>query len=98
LGAVCVEALLWEAQNLMTKIVHIITRLDRGGSAENTRLTCHELSNKYEIFMVHGLSLESRMTDWKRESVERRIKKAEERGVKVIPTPSLICSSDRVKL
>jgi glycosyltransferase involved in cell wall biosynthesis len=78
----------------MIKVVHIITRLDRGGSAENTRLTCHELSNTYKQVLVHGLSRESRMTDWEKQSIDRRIRKAEERGVKVIPMPSLVRSID----
>jgi len=81
----------------MTKIVHIVTRLDRGGSAENTWLTCHELAEKYEIILVHGLSRESRMTDWESQSVQGRIKMAEERGVKVIPLPSLVRSIDPVQ-
>ncbi|MDY6989131.1 MAG: glycosyltransferase family 4 protein [Thermodesulfobacteriota bacterium] len=74
----------------MSKILHIITRLDRGGSAENTWLTCHELANKYELILVHGPSLESRMTHWEKQSVHGRIKIAEERGVKVISMPSLV--------
>jgi len=34
------------------KILHIITRLDMGGSAENTLLTCLELSRKYEMVLA----------------------------------------------
>lgn len=78
----------------MNKILHIITRLDRGGSAENTWLTCHELAKKYELILVHGLSRESRMTDWENQSVHGRIKIAEKRGVKVISVPSLVRSID----
>jgi len=74
----------------MHKILHIITRLDRGGSAENTLVTCLGLAEKYELVLVHGLSLESRMTDWEKQSVDSRIKGAMERGVKVIPFPSLV--------
>ncbi len=47
----------------MTKIIHIITRLDMGGAAQNTLHTCQELSDKYEMVFVHGLSHESRMTE-----------------------------------
>ncbi len=72
------------------KVIHIITRLDRGGSAQNTLLTCHELSKRYEIILAHGLSLESKMTGWEKQSVDRRVKEAEGRGVKVIPIPSLV--------
>ncbi|MCD4717783.1 MAG: glycosyltransferase family 4 protein [Desulfobacterales bacterium] len=74
----------------MAKILHIITRLDRGGSAENTLLTCLGLAEKYELVLVHGLSLESHMTDWEKQSVDSRIKEAMERGVNVIPVPSLV--------
>lgn len=74
----------------MTKILHIITRLDRGGSAENTLLTCLGLAEKYDIMLVHGFSLESHMTDWEKQSVDSRIREALARGVKVIPLGSLV--------
>ena len=53
----------------MTKILHIITRLDMGGSAQNTLLTCLKLSRKYEMVLVCGLSQESNMTDSERGAV-----------------------------
>jgi glycosyltransferase involved in cell wall biosynthesis len=74
----------------LNKIFHIITRLDRGGSAENTLLTCLGLAEKYELVLVHGLSLESHMTELEKQSVDSRIKEAMERGVNVIPAPSLV--------
>ena len=74
----------------MNKVVHIITRLDMGGSAQNTLLTCRELSRKYEIVLVHGLSIESQMTDREKETVDREINEAVERGVKVMAIPSLV--------
>lgn len=74
----------------MHKILHIITRLDRGGSAENTVLTCLGLREKYELVLVHGLSLESRMTDWEKQSVDSRIEEARALGVKVVAVPSLV--------
>jgi glycosyltransferase involved in cell wall biosynthesis len=79
------------------KIVHIITRLDRGGSAQNTLLTCQRLAGRYEVVLVHGLSLESKMTDWEKQSVERQIIKAREMGVKVIPVPSLVRRIDSAR-
>ena len=78
------------AKNVVNKILHILTRLDKGGSAENTLLTCLGLAEKYELVLVHGLSLESHMTDWEKQSVDRQIRKAEKGGVKVIPMPSLV--------
>ncbi len=65
----------------MTKILHIITRLDMGGSAQNTLLTCKKFSNKYEIILVHGLSYESRMTDLEKRTIEDGIKEAKTQGV-----------------
>ena len=63
------------------KVVHVITRLDRGGSAQNTLLTCLGLTERYELVLVHGLSLESQMTDWEKQSVDSGIEKALLMGV-----------------
>ena len=60
----------------MKKILHIITRLDMGGSAQNTLLTCKELSSKYEIILVHGLSHESGMSDLEKQIVDDKVEKA----------------------
>jgi glycosyltransferase involved in cell wall biosynthesis len=79
------------------KILHIITRLDMGGSAQNTLLTCKDLSGKYEIILVHGLSYESGMSDLEKKIVEDGIEKAKTRGVKVIPLPSLVRSIRPIK-
>jgi len=72
------------------KVVHVITRLDRGGSAQNTLLTCLGLTERYELVLVHGLSLESQMTDWEKKAVESGIKEANKRGIKVVAIPSLV--------
>jgi len=72
------------------KIIHIITRMDKGGSAQNTLLTCLALSGRYEQVLVHGLSLESQMTERERRSIDSAIKEAEKKGVKPIPIPSLV--------
>ena len=47
----------------MIKNLHVITRLDMGGSAQNTLLSCLGLADQYDMFLAHGLSLESRMTE-----------------------------------
>ena len=73
-----------------TKILHVITRLDRGGSAQNTLLTCLGLTERYELVLVHGLSLESQMTDWEKKAIESGIKEANTRGIKIVPIPSLV--------
>jgi glycosyltransferase involved in cell wall biosynthesis len=81
----------------MKKIIHIITRLDMGGSAQNTLLTCKKLSNKYEIILVHGLSYESRMTDLEKRIIEEGITEAKTQGVKVIALPAMARSIRPVK-
>jgi len=79
------------------KILHVITRLDRGGSAQNTLLTCLGLTERYELVLVHGLSLESKMTDLEVQAVYRGIERAKDRGIKVIPMPSLVRKIDPVQ-
>jgi UDP-N-acetylglucosamine:LPS N-acetylglucosamine transferase len=74
----------------LIKILHIITRLDMGGSAQNTLLTCRGLSDKYEIVLVHGLSLESNMTDAENCIVQKAIATARKSGVRFISLASLV--------
>lgn len=74
----------------MTKILHVITRLDMGGSAQNTLLTCHELGRKYEMVLVCGLSQESHMTESESAAVDSQIERARANGVKIIRIPSLL--------
>jgi glycosyltransferase involved in cell wall biosynthesis len=76
------------------KILHVITRLDSGGSAQNTLLTCLGLTERYELVLVHGLSFESKMTDLEEQAVYRGIERAKDRGVKVIPIPSVVRKID----
>ena len=73
------------------KMLHIITRLDMGGSAQNTLLSCLELSKKnYDVVLAHGLSVESRMTDLEQKSVQKQIRQAKGNGLRVIAIPSLV--------
>lgn len=72
------------------KILHIITRLDMGGSAQNTLLTCLKLSLKFEMVLVYGLSQESNMTDSERGAVDRQTNDARVNGVKIVQIPSLL--------
>ncbi|MBW2490931.1 MAG: glycosyltransferase family 1 protein, partial [Deltaproteobacteria bacterium] len=77
---------------MRNKIIHIITRLDMGGSAQNTLQTCKKLSGKYETILVHGPSHESRMTDIEKRIIEDDVGAARARGVKVITLPTMVCS------
>ena len=81
----------------MAKILHIITRLDMGGSAQNTLLTCKELSGKYETILVHGLSHESGMSGLEKKILEDGVEKAKKNGVKVIALPSMVRSVRPIK-
>jgi glycosyltransferase involved in cell wall biosynthesis len=81
----------------VNKVIHIITRLDMGGSAQNTLLTCLGLNERYDLILVHGLSRESKMTDWEKQSAHQQIENAVKRGVKVIPIPSLVRRIDPVQ-
>ena len=81
----------------MVKILHIITRLDMGGSAQNTILSCIGLADKYEIILAAGLSHESKMTDREKEAIDRLADKAKGKGVKIISIPSLVRKIDPFK-
>jgi len=70
--------------------MHIITRLDMGGSAQNTLLTCRELSPKYDIVLAHGLSLESGMTPTERRILESQMKSAGQKGVTFLLISGLV--------
>ena len=73
------------------KVLHVITRLDKGGSAENILLTTLGLDkNKYDVALVKGLSLESDMSVEERTSLDEGLKQAELKGVKLITVSSLI--------
>ena len=73
------------------KVVHIITRLDKGGSAESTLLTTLLLDNtKYEVFLVHGLSLESDMSSEENKAMEQGLDLARSKGIRLFTIPSLV--------
>jgi glycosyltransferase involved in cell wall biosynthesis len=73
------------------KVVHIITRFDQGGSAENTFLTVRGLDkDRYDLTLVRGLSLESNMNRAEQKVVEERLVEASRCGVKVVTVPDLV--------
>ena len=75
----------------MINVMHIITRLDMGGSAQNTLDTCLRLDRrKYAVTLIHGLSRESEMTAEEQSQVGRRIERARRQGVCIIPMASLV--------
>jgi glycosyltransferase involved in cell wall biosynthesis len=73
----------------MKKIVHIITRLDRGGSPEDTLYTCIDLRKQgYECAIIHGIS---------ELPPEALMKQASDAGVKFILAPNLVRSISPLK-
>ena len=80
------------------KILHIITRFDKGGSAENTLLTVIGLDKeRYDVTMAYGPSTESLMSEseaWANRIDQERAKSA---GVKLILIPELIRSISPIK-
>ena len=73
------------------KVIHIITRLDKGGSAENTMLTVLDQARRgYEVMLVRGNPRESSMSAEEERSLESSLQKAAALGVKVMMIPSLI--------
>lgn len=79
------------------RVLHIITRLDMGGSAQNTMETCLRLDRRrYQTYLVHGPSLESGMTAKEKAFVEKNIAAARDRGVAVLCLPSLVRRIDPI--
>ncbi len=79
------------------KVAHIITRFDQGGSAENTFLTVRGLDkNRYDVILVRGLSLESKMNGAEQKVVNERLADLSRYGVRVFTVPELVRRVDPV--
>jgi len=73
------------------KILHIITRLDMGGSAQNTLLSCLGLDPAlYSVTLVKGSTEESNMTREEVDRLEQHLASARRQGVAVITIPTLV--------
>lgn len=73
------------------KVIHVITRFDKGGSAENTFLTVRGLDReKYEVILVRGLSRESSMDAVKAGAVENNLNEAIQAGIRILTVPELV--------
>jgi glycosyltransferase involved in cell wall biosynthesis len=73
------------------KVMHIITRLDMGGSAQNTLATCRHLDyTRYEVLLLHGPTTESRMTSREASLVQENVEHARQAGLRVICLPKLV--------
>lgn len=72
-------------------VCHVITRLDKGGSAESTHITVVGLDKRrYHVVLIKGLGLEFAMSHLENESVTRDLQFAEDAGVKIITLPELV--------
>jgi glycosyltransferase involved in cell wall biosynthesis len=77
--------------NKLIKIIHVITRMDMGGSAQNTLLTAlHHDSRNYNVWLIKGSTLESAMTKAETELVENQLETAKVQGIEIIDVPSLV--------
>ncbi|MDQ5985415.1 MAG: D-inositol 3-phosphate glycosyltransferase [Syntrophus sp. SKADARSKE-3] len=75
------------------KVVHVITRFDKGGSAENTFLTVRDLDkDQYEVWMLCGSSHESQMGKAEQAAVKRNLADAKKQGVHIEVLPELVRS------
>ena len=73
------------------KIIHIITRLDKGGSAENTLLTVLGIDKKkYEVVLAKGPTYESRMSKEERAAISAGLNEARLKGVRIVNIPFLL--------
>jgi glycosyltransferase involved in cell wall biosynthesis len=77
--------------NKKYKIIHIITRLDKGGSAEDTIQTIIGIDKKkYEVILVKGPTYESKMSKEEHASVIADLKELQLKGVKIVNNPFLL--------
>ena len=73
------------------KIIHVITRLDKGGSAEDTIQTILGIDKKkYEVILVKGPTYESKMSKEEHASVIADLKELQLKGVKIVNIPFLL--------
>jgi glycosyltransferase involved in cell wall biosynthesis len=80
------------------RVVHVITRLDMGGSAQNTLDSCIGLAEKgYRITLVYGSSYESEMTESESGAVERMVSDGRANGVSIVLLDSLIRKINPIK-
>jgi glycosyltransferase involved in cell wall biosynthesis len=73
------------------RVIHIITRLDMGGSAQEALFTAINLDpHNYIATLIKGSTIESLMTEDEIKQIENQLVTAEKHGIKVINLPSLV--------
>jgi glycosyltransferase involved in cell wall biosynthesis len=71
------------------KILHVITRMDQGGSAQNTLLSASGLAEKYDTVLAYGPTTESDMSPMEARATEEKLEEARARGVRTVILPRL---------
>jgi len=73
------------------KVIHIITRLDMGGSAQNTLLTAlnHD-RQRYSVCLIKGSSHESAMTEAETQLVNQQLAAAKKQGIEITNLSPLV--------
>ncbi|HUH66176.1 MAG TPA: glycosyltransferase family 4 protein [Syntrophales bacterium] len=80
------------------KVIHIITRFDKGGSAEDTFQTVRGLNkDRYDLTMIKGPSFESDMGPVEVRAVQCCLDEVAKSSVRVITIPELIRSIHPVR-
>jgi len=73
------------------RVVHIITRFDKGGSAENTFLTVIGLDQRrYDVSLIMGMTAEMSMGDMEAAAMVRNLTKIKEAGIALHIIPELV--------
>lgn len=73
------------------KVIHVITRFDKGGSAENTFLTVRGLdSERYEVILIRGLARQSPAGIPEARAIASNLEEAGKAGVRIITIPELV--------
>lgn len=73
------------------KVIHVITRLDRGGSAQNTILTILGMDkSRFRSVLIKGESIESEMGEEEISQVELSLSRVRKKGIPIFTYPSLI--------
>jgi len=77
--------------NTHIKVIHIITRLDMGGSAQNTLFTAlHHDPQRYSVCLIKGSTAESAMTEAETQLVDEKLRTAKEQGIEVVDLRPLV--------
>ncbi|MDO9542467.1 MAG: glycosyltransferase family 4 protein [Kiritimatiellia bacterium] len=73
------------------KVIHVITRFDKGGSAENTFLTVRGLDpERYEVILIRGLARQSPAGISETRAIASNLEEARKAGVRILTIPELV--------